>query len=85
MKKKRFSVEYVTEILEAEDLGTPVSDLCRQHNISEQSYYRWKKLYCNVAPPEARELRQLREEYTKLKRLVADLPLDKAMLQVVVI
>jgi putative transposase len=81
VKKKRFSVEHIAAILKAGDLGTPVSELCRQHGISEQSYYRWKKLYGNMEPSEARELRQLREENTKLKRLVADLSLDKAMLQ----
>ena len=81
MKKKRFSVEHIASILKAGDLGTPVSELCRQHGISEQSYYRWKKLYGGMEPSEARELRQLREENTKLKRLVADLSLDKAMLQ----
>jgi putative transposase len=58
-----------------------VSTMCRQHRISEQSHYRWKKLYGNMKPSEARELRQLREENTKLKRLMADLSLDKAMLQ----
>jgi len=81
VKKKRFSVDQIAAILKAGDLGTPVSELCRQHGISEQSYYRWKKLYGNMEPSEARELRQLREENTKLKRLVTDLSLDKAMLQ----
>ncbi len=81
MKKKRFSVEHIAAILKAGDLGTPVSELWRQHGISEQSYYRWKKLYGSMDPSEARELRQLRDENTKLKRLVADLSLDKAMLQ----
>jgi putative transposase len=81
VKKKRFSIEHIAGILKAGDLGTPVSELRRQHGISEQSYYRWKKLYGNMEPSEARELRQLRKENTKLKRLVADLSLDKAMLQ----
>ena len=80
-KKKRFSVEHIAGFLKAGDLGTPVSELCRHHGISEQSDYRWKKLYGSMEPSEARELRQLREENTKLKRLVADLSLDKAMLQ----
>ena len=63
------------------DLGTPISELCRIHGVSEQSYDRWKKIYGGMESSEARELKQLREENIKLKRLVADLSLDKAMLQ----
>ena len=81
MKKKRFSVEQITSILKQAELGTPISELCRIHGVSEQSYYRWKKIYGGMEPSEARELKQLREENVKLKRLVADLWLDKAMLQ----
>ena len=81
MKKKRFSVEQITAILKQAELGTPIADLCRQHGISEQSYYRWKKVYGAMEPSEARELKQLREENMKLKRLVAELSLDKVMLQ----
>ncbi len=81
MKEKRFSVEHIAGILKAGDLGTPISELCRQHGISEQSYYRWKKLSGNMEPSEARELRQLREENAKLKCIAVDLSLDKAMLQ----
>jgi putative transposase len=81
VKRKRFSVEQITAVLKQAELGTPIADLCRQHGISEQSYYRWKKVYGSMEPSEARELRQLREENTKLKRLVADLSLDKVMLQ----
>lgn len=66
------------------ELGTPIADLCRQHAVSEQSFYRWKKVYGGMLPSEARELKQLRDENTKLKRLVADLSLDKVMLQDVV-
>jgi putative transposase len=81
VKKKRFSVEQITAILKQAEIGTPVADLCRQHGVSEQSFYRWKKLYGGMAPSEARELKELREENAKLKRLVADLSLDKVMLQ----
>jgi putative transposase len=81
VKKKRFSVEQITAILKQAELGTPIADLCRQHGISEQSYYRWKKVYGAMEPSEARELKQLREENMKLKRLVAELSLDKVMLQ----
>jgi len=81
VKRKRFSVEQITAILKQAELGTPIADLCRQHGISEQSYYRWKKVYGAMEPSEARELKQLRDENAKLKRLVADLSLDKVMLQ----
>ena len=84
MKKKRFSVEQITGILKQAELGMPIADLCRQHGVSEQSFYRWKKVYGGMLPSEARELKQLRDENTKLKRLVADLSLDKVMLQDVV-
>jgi putative transposase len=81
VKRKRFSVEQITGILKQAELGTPIADLLRQHGVSEQSYYRWKKLYGGMEPSEARELGELREENIKLKRLVADLSLDKVMLQ----
>ena len=81
MKMKRFSVEQITGILKQAEMGTPVQELCRQHGVSERSFYRWKKIYGGMAPSEARELKELREENVKLKRLVADLSLDKVMLQ----
>ena len=62
----------------------PIGDLCRKVGISEQSFYRWKKVYGGLQPSEARELKQLRDENTKLTRLVADLSLDKVMLQDIV-
>jgi putative transposase len=61
-----------------------VGDVCREMGIAEQTFYRWKKTYGGMLPSEARELKQLRDENVKLKRLVADLSLDKAMLQDVV-
>lgn len=81
MKKKRFTVEHIAGILKQAELGTPIGELCRQHGVSEQSYYRWKKLYGAMEPSEVRELKLTREENAKLKRIVADLSLDKAMLQ----
>jgi putative transposase len=82
--KKRFSVEQITAVLQQADQGVPIGDLCRKVGISEQSFYRWKKVYGGLQPSEARELKQLRDENTKLKRLVADLSLGKVMLQDVV-
>lgn len=84
MKKKRFSVEQITAVLQQVSGGMPVGDVCRQVGISEQTFYRWKKEYAGMLPSEARELKQLRDENLKLKRLVADLSLDKVMLQDVV-
>jgi putative transposase len=84
VKKKRFSVEHITAILKQADGGVAVGDVCRQVGISEQTFYRWKKEYGGMLPSEARELKQLRDENTKLKRLVADLSLDKVMLQDIV-
>lgn len=84
MKKKRFSVEQITAVLQQATSGAPVGDVCRQVGISEQTFYRWKKAYGAMLPSEARELKQLREENARLKRVVADLTLDKVMLQDVV-
>jgi putative transposase len=84
VKRKRFSVEQITSVLQQVAGGMPVGDVCRQVGISEQTFYRWKKDYGGMLPSEARELKQLRDENGKLKRLVADLSLDKVMLQDVV-
>lgn len=79
---KWFSVEPVTEILKQVELGTPIAELLRRHVVSEQRYYRWKKLYAGMAPSEARKLREMREhKNVKRKRLVSDLSLDEVMLQ----
>ena len=84
MKKKRFSVEQMVAVLKEAERGTPVADLIRKVGISEQTFYRWKKVYGGLEPSQARKLKQLEEENAKLKRLVADLSLDKIMLQDVV-
>ncbi len=84
MKRKRFSIEQIAAVLQQVQGGVPVGDVCRQVGISEQTFYRWKKVYGGMSPSEARELKQLRDENSKLKRLVADLSLDRVMLQDVV-
>ena len=84
MKRKRFSVEQITAVLKQVEGGIPVGDVCRQAGVSEQTFYRWKKVYGGMLPGEAREVKQLREENARLKRVVADLTLDKVMLQDVV-
>jgi len=84
VNKKRLSVEQIVAVLKEAELGTPVADLIRKVGISEQTFYRWKKVYGGLEPSQARKLKQLEEENAKLKRLVADLSLDKIMLQDVV-
>lgn len=81
MKKSRFSVEQIVAALKQAELGLPVSELIRRLGISEQTFYRWKKQYAGLEPDQAREFKQLQEENARLKRLVAELSLDKALLQ----
>ena len=81
MKKSKFTCEQIAYALRQDDLGVSVAEVCRKMGISEASFYRWKQLYGGMGPSELRKLRQLEEENQKLKRLVADLSLDKAMLQ----
>jgi putative transposase len=81
MKKKRFSVEQIVAILKQAELGMPVADVIRQVGVSEQTFYRWKKLYSGLQSDQVRELKQLQEENGRLKKVVAELSLDKAVLQ----
>jgi len=81
MKGKRFAVEQIVAILKQAELGMPVTDIIRQVGISEQTFYRWKKQYTGLESSEVRELRQLKEENARLKKIVAELSLDKAILQ----
>jgi putative transposase len=74
-------VEQIASVLKEAELGSPVAELIRKVGISEQTFYRWKKVYGGLEPSQARRLKQLEEENAKLKRLVADLSLDKIMLQ----
>ena len=81
MKRKRFSVEQIVAILRQAEAGLPVADLIRQVGISEQTYYRWKKQYAGLQSDQVRELKLLQDENARLKKLVAELSLDKAILQ----
>lgn len=81
VKRKRFSVEQIVAVLKQAELGMPVADLIRQVGISEQTFYRWKKQYAGMQSDQVRELKQLQEENARLKKLVAELSLDKAILQ----
>jgi putative transposase len=81
MKKTRFSVEQIVAVLKQAELGLPVADLIRQLGISEQTFYRWKKQYSGLESDQVREFKQLSDENFRLKKLVAELSLDKAVLQ----
>jgi putative transposase len=81
MKKSRYTEEQVAYALRLAESGTPVADVCRQTGIAEATFYLWKKKFGSLGVPEVRELRQMREENARLKRLVADLTLDKQILQ----
>jgi putative transposase len=84
MKKSRFTDEQISYALRQVESGTPPADVCRQLGCSEASFYIWKKRYGGLGLTEVRELRQLRDENARLKRLVADLTLDKHVLAEVV-
>lgn len=81
VKRKRFSVEQIVAVLKQAELGMPVAEVIRKVGISEQTFYRWKKQYAGLQSDQVRELKQLQEENLRLKKLVADLSLDKAVLQ----
>jgi putative transposase len=68
-------------VLKQAEAGVPLAELIRRVGISEQTFYRWKKKYVGLEVDQVRQLKQLQEENTRLKRLVADLTLDRAMLQ----
>ena len=84
VKRSRFSEEQIAFALKQQELGTSVEEICRKMGIAEATFDNWKKKYSGLGPSELRRLKQLEEENAKLKRLVADLGLDKAMLQDVV-
>jgi len=73
MAKKGHTEEEILRVLREAELGTTVVEVCRKHGISQQSFYLWKRKYAGLGLSELRELRQLRDENGKLKRLVADL------------
>jgi putative transposase len=84
MKKSRFSEQQIAFILRQAEEGTSVEEVCRKAGISEATYYVWRKKYGGLMPSEMKRLKQLEEENQRLKKLVADLALDKEMLQDVI-
>lgn len=81
MRKTAFTEEQVAYALRQAESGTPVAEVCRKLGISEQTFYRWKKKFAGMGVAKLRRLRQLEDENRQLKQLVADLTLDKHMLQ----
>lgn len=84
MKKSTFTNEQIIYALRQAEQGTAVVEVCRSLGISEQTFYRWKKRFAGMGVAELQRLRQLEDENRKLKQLVADLSLDKHMLQEVI-
>lgn len=81
MRSSKFTEEQIAFALKQTETGTPVKEVMRKIGITEQTFYRWKKKYGGMMPSDLRRLRQLEEENRQLKKLVADLSLDKQMLQ----
>ena len=81
MRKSRFTERQIVLVLSQAKAGIPVRDLIRKYGISEQTFYRWRKKYGGLEASEFQQLQQLREENRRLKGLVADLTLDKQILQ----
>jgi putative transposase len=81
MKRKLYTDEQVAFALRQAEAGAAVAEVCRKMGVSEATFFRWKKRFAGMGTAEIRRLKQLEEENTKLKRLVADLTLDKTMLQ----
>jgi putative transposase len=81
MKKSKFTESQIVFALKQAETGTSVEEVCRKMGISEAAFYNWKKKFGGLGISELRKLRQLEEENQQLKKLVADLSLDKQMLQ----
>lgn len=84
MKASKFTDAQKAFIIRQGEEGTPVADICRKAGISQATYFNWKKKYAGLMPSEMKRLRELEEENGRLKRIVADLSLDKEMLQDIV-
>lgn len=84
MKASRFSDAQKAFILKQGEEGTPVAEVCRKAGISQATYFNWKKRYAGLLPDEMRRLKQLEDENARLKKIVADLTLDREMLQDVI-
>jgi len=81
MKKSRFSDSQIAGAIKQHELGVPVADICRKMGVADATFYQWKKRFSGLESSELKKLRVLEEENRRLKQLVADLTLDKSMLQ----
>ena len=81
MRKSKFTDEQIAFALKQAETGTSVKEVCWKMGIAVQTFYRWRQKYGGLMPSEVRKLKQLEEENRQLKKLVADLSLDKQMLQ----
>ena len=79
--KKRFNEAQIIGILQEQEAGSKVADICRRHGISDATFYNWKSKYGGMTVSEAKRLKSLEDENRRLKKLVADLTLDKDILQ----
>ncbi len=84
MKKSRYTEEQIIGILKQHEAGVKTADLCREHGISEATFYNWKSKYGGMDVSEAQRLRQVEDENRRLKALVADLSLDREALKAVI-
>jgi len=84
MKKSRFTDQQIAFALQQAESGTSVEEVCRKMGVSQATFFRWKKVYGGLMPSEVRKLRTLEEENRRLRKLVADLTLDKEMLTEVI-
>ena len=84
MMASKFTDAQMAFIIKQGEEGTPVAEICRKAGISQATYFNWKKKYAGMMPSEMRRMRELEDENNRLKKIVADLSLDKAMLQDVI-
>lgn len=81
MRKSKFTDEHIASIVTQAQVGVPIDELCRKYGISTQTFYRWRAKFAGLTPSELRRMQELEEENRRLKRVVADLTLDKQILQ----
>lgn len=81
MKRSRFSEEQIIAILREQEAGTPTAEVCRRHGVSTATFYKWKAKFAGMGVSEAKRLKALEEENSKLKRLLADAMLDNTALK----